>query len=155
MSVLIEIVPGAVDLLPAAAHIAVCLVHVVGVSVAVIEPAGQHLAIMEIVVFIFNKLPTGQHFSIFVEIIPGAVYLLPASPHRPVRAEIVPGAVIHLLPVGKHPSIIAQIIPDRIKLEPALLHHTVLVKIVPVVVDFLPFSHHLAALVEIIPGGSG
>ena len=67
MSVLIEIVPGAVDLLPAAAHIAVCLVHVVGVSVAVIEPSGQHLALMEIVVFIFDELPTGQQFSIFVE----------------------------------------------------------------------------------------
>ena len=118
MSVFIEIVPGAVDLLPAAAHIAVGLVHVVSVSVAVIEPAGQHLALMEIVVFIFDELPTGQHFSIFVEVIPGAVYLLPASPHRPIRAEIVPGTVVHLLPVGKHPSIITQVIPGRIKRQP-------------------------------------
>ena len=71
MSAAVKIIPMLINFPPSAYHAAGYGTHIVTVSDAVVEPAGEHPSIcMEIVGFSVDFLPSGHHSSVCIQIIP-------------------------------------------------------------------------------------
>ena len=156
MSGVVEIVPGAFNLLPAHGHVPARGIHVIFAAVAVCQPAGEHLAVLvQIIVFSVDLLPAGEHHAgAGVQVIPGAVDLPPAEGAAPVLPEIIP-VVVDGPPAGNHGAValhIVVIVPD---VDPAVVDHGAVigvqgVEVIILAVHQLPAHGHLAGGFKII-----
>ena len=135
----VGVVPGAVVLHPAAVgHGAVCGVEVVASAVDG-DQAGLHLAVcVEVVPGAVDELPgAGGQVAVGVGVVPGVLVLDPGvGLHSPLVVEGVQG-VLDLLSAGRGGPVSAEVVPGAVDLGPVLLQLTLLV-VVAVAVLGLP-----------------
>ena len=150
MAVSVEIVPDAVDALPAGDHLSVLVKEIPGA--VHIPPAGGHCAVAAHEIPVSAVLqPAGVHHAVAVGIIPGAVRVDPALGQSAAAVQIVP-LVVLVGPARGHTPAVLQEEAFAALIQPAGTHHGgVMIHEIPGPVIVHPAGGRRAGAAQVIP----